>query len=365
MRIAMLCREMPPVGGGAGAVALQLSRQMVAAGHRVDYVTMQFGEQPTHELVDGVQVVRVPCGRRSATTARVLEMARYLRLARNYIISQHQIEPYDVIHAHSILPEGAVGATRCLTARKIVTAHGSDVPGYNPDRYEFTHRLAKGLWVKTLRRVDIVTAPSAFLAELITSAMPSSNPQVIPNGISQSIEFSERSNRAGVLIASRLVPRKGVDVALEALRGLPATTVDIIGDGPELGRLQALAATLSGHLIRFHGWLDHNGAEWRERYESAQFFLQMSSQENFPVNLLEAQLAGLVVIASDIPGHREVLGADAIYVKESSDALRERLRQEMNKSPANHRANGDRARKRVLGDFLWPTLCDQYLALYE
>ena len=363
MRIAMLCREMPPVGGGAGAVAQQLSRQLVVSGHEVDFLTMQFGDQPEEELLDGVRVVRLRCGRRSVTSARLIEMVRFLRLARRRIYVEHAARPYDVIHAHSILPEGAIGMVRGLNVRTVVTAHGSDVPGYNPDRYDVIHRIARRRWVRTLERTDAVTAPSAFLAGLIRDALPTQTVHVLPNGITADL-FEDRAERDGILIVSRLVPRKNVHVALEALRGLPATTVDVVGDGPELPRLRELATTLPNHQLRFHGWLEHGSPAWREVYVRAQFFVFMSAQENFPVNLLEAQLAGLVTIASDIPSNREVLGDEAQFVDINVDALRSRLASLMDESQGELMKRGQRARERVCGEFLWPRLADRYEQLY-
>lgn len=363
MRIAMLCREMPPVGGGAGAVALQLSRQLVVAGHEVDFLTMQFGDEPDEERVDGVRVVRLPCGRSSVASARLIEMVRFLRLARRRIRVEHSARPYDVIHAHSILPEGAIGVMRGLDVRTVVTAHGSDVPGYNPDRYEIIHRVARRYWVRTLDRTDVVTAPSEFLAGLIRDALPTQTVQIIPNGISPDL-FGDRSERDGILMVSRLVPRKNVHIALESLRGLPPTTVHVVGDGPELPKLRAIAATLPDHEIRFHGWLKHGGAEWREVYERARFFVFMSEQENFPVNLLEAQLAGLLTIASDIPSNREVLGDAANFVKIDSTALRQEIIDAMRWPEAELRQRSQTAKRRVVAAFAWTSLLPRYLEAY-
>jgi glycosyltransferase involved in cell wall biosynthesis len=251
---------------------------------------MHFGDQPDQEMVDGVRVLKLPCARCSVTAARLIEMIRFLRLARHRIRVEQAAQPYDVIHAHSILPEGAVGVMRGPDVRTVVTAHGSDAPGYNPDRYGVVHRIARPWWVRTLERTDVVTAPSAFLAELIRNAHPTQTVHVIPNGIITNL-FEDRAERGGILIASRMMPRKKVHVALEALRGLPTTTVDVVGDGPELPRLRELAATLTTHQIGFHSWLQHGSPVWRDVHERARFFVFMSAQENFPMDLLEAQLA--------------------------------------------------------------------------
>lgn len=364
MRIAMICREMPPVGGGAGAVALQLARQLVVAGHEVVFFTMQYGDQSAHESVHGVRIVRIPCGRRNITSARTIEMLRFLISTRRKLRSEHSNKPFDVVHAHSILPEGAALFLHEPRARTVITAHGSDVPGYNPDRYELLHRAVARWWRAVLERADVVTAPSEFLAGLIRQASPNRDVIVIPNGINADL-FAERDARDGVLIVARLVPRKNVDIILEALRELPATRVDIVGDGPQLSRLQILAANLDHHDIRFHGWLGHGSREWRNLYERSRFFVFMSSQENFPVNLLEAQLAGLVTIASDIPSNREVLGNDAEFVAIDAKSLQRRLLHLMSEPVEKLVERQRRARDRVRKHFLWPFVGEKFVQVYE
>ncbi|MDW8146136.1 MAG: glycosyltransferase [Roseiflexaceae bacterium] len=50
---------------------------------------------------------------------------------------------YDVVHAHFIVPTGILAAAvrRISGLPLVITAHGSDVPGYNPDRFTRGHRL--------------------------------------------------------------------------------------------------------------------------------------------------------------------------------------------------------------------------------
>ena len=80
-----------------------------------------------------------------------------------------------------------------------------------------------------------------------------------------------------------------------------------------LEELKAQAARTPRHRIVFEGWVENGSDRWRELYETSRYFVFPSESENFPINLLEAQLAGLIVLASDIPGNREVAGDAAVY----------------------------------------------------
>src|SRR5919106_775202 len=120
----------------------------VAQGHHVDVVTMGFNGLPAREVVDGINVYRVPCVRRRPDVCKTHEMASFVLAALPKIARLSAQHAYDVNHTHFIVPTGLLG--RLLKGWTglpfVVTIHGSDVPGYNPDRFGLEHRLVGPLW---------------------------------------------------------------------------------------------------------------------------------------------------------------------------------------------------------------------------
>ncbi len=114
---------------------------------------------------------------------------------------------------------------------------------------------------------------------------------------------------AGVLVAAgRLTPQKNYETAVKALARLPEVHLAIAGDGPLRESLQALAAEL-GVERRLHliGTLDR--AALGDLFAIGTVYLSPSNWETFGLAAVEAQMAGLPVVASDLPVLREVLGA--------------------------------------------------------
>jgi len=368
MNVLVITREIPPVGGGAGHVAIHLSRELVAQGHRIVIVTMHFGNLPAVEHRDGITIHRVGCGRRNQDSSYVTEMLSFLvkgsRLAR-CLVHEHGC---DIVHAHSIVPDGRIGlaAVQETDIPVVATAHGSDVPGYNTDKFHLVHRLVRPWWRRTLCSMDAVIAPSQHLAGLIRAAHQDQEVKIIPNGIRVD-QFSSRPKNDSFLIVSRLVRRKNYHLFLQALRhvDLPVT-VHIVGEGPMLPELRQLAGGLRRHLVNFHGWLDNGSETWRKLYETCRYFIQPSENENFPINLLEAQLAGLIVLASDIPGNREVLGDCAVYFKElNPESISKTIRSVLATGTARLDTLALAAQRRVQELFAWPKIAGRYLSVFE
>ena len=89
---------------------------------------------------------------------------------------------------------------------------------------------------------------------------------------------------------SRLVPYKRVDLLIEAFRALPERTLHVVGDGPELHRLTALA----GANVRLHGNLKDTE---RDRLLDGAAAFVFAAEEDFGIAPLEAQARGMPVIA--------------------------------------------------------------------
>jgi len=108
--------------------------------------------------------------------------------------------------------------------------------------------------------------------------------------------------------------------ALPAIRKLvPGSTLEIVGDGPEEGRLRQRAAGLElESAVRFYGNLDHKGVlDVLKRGDL--FLFPTRVAEGFPKAVLEALAAGLPVVAPRISVLPHLIGARCGVLLEGTD----------------------------------------------
>jgi glycosyltransferase involved in cell wall biosynthesis len=366
MNILVLNYEYPPLGGGAGPVCQQLSEEYVRCGHQVEAVTMAYGDLPREETLNGVRINRVPALRKRMETCETPEMFSYVISAFPRVVARLRRRDIDAIHCHFLIPTGllAWAATRLTGIPYIVTAHGSDVPGFNPDRFKSEHRLTGPLLRSISRNAYSVVTPSLYLQNLARQNIGAGVYRHIPNGIgADALNAGPKKKR--LLMAGRLLPRKGFQHVLRALEGVPSDIeIHIAGDGPLRTELEMLAGRLRVTVI-FHGWLEHGSSALRELYESAAIFCLPSERENASIALLEAMLAGAAVITSNDTGCAETIG-DAGFTVAPGDVngLREALLPLL-ASESLCAEWGARARHRVLERFTWTAIASQYMDLLD
>jgi glycosyltransferase involved in cell wall biosynthesis len=129
-----------------------------------------------------------------------------------------------------------------------------------------------------------------------------------------------------VISVGRLAPVKAQDRFLAAAacirRAVPEARFLLVGDGPLRGALERQAAALGlSDTVGFTG----ARLDARDLVARASLMLVTSRSEGLSVAVLEALAAGVAVVATDVPGMRELLegGAGIVVRDASAEALAE------------------------------------------
>ena len=122
---------------------------------------------------------------------------------------------------------------------------------------------------------------------------------------------------------SRFDPVKRLEVLLDALGRLrdriPGVMLVLVGGGGEEDRIRHLARRLGlQDRVIFTGFLEAPA----RIYPALDLYLSTSSKEGLPLALVEAMGAGLATVATDVPGHRDVLrqGKTGLLIPADNDS---------------------------------------------
>jgi glycosyltransferase involved in cell wall biosynthesis len=278
---------------------------------------------------------------------RPADVATAVRLAKARVVHAHNLHPLlgwralaaaraagakVVLHLHQYRLVCAVGV--CFTGgQRCTRCHGRNtLPGVRHNcrgshAEALSYAAALALWQRrVVGLVDAVIVPSAFAARRLRELDAPLHferlhvlapPLRALAGQAAAPSRSAPAEGGYALVASRLSPEKGVDVAIEACVAAGRRLV-VAGDGPERERLQGLAAD---GPVRFVGAVPTQQLE-DLRAGAALALVPSRCDETFGIAAAEAMAAGLPVLASDVGALPELLGAEqALVPPDAPDAL--------------------------------------------
>ena len=358
MNILCTTYEYPPIGGGGSNVAQPLAEELALRGHKIDIVTSGMSELPTHECTNKVNIHRVACVRRFPHYATTPELFTYLWPAYKKARELCSTRKYDINHTHFALPSGVVSYMlyKKTGLPYVTTIHGSDIPGYNPDRFRIAHIIFRPMWRRIIANSAKIVAASAYLKKLIQSHIDVPV-EVIRNGYAVDSDDLSMQKINRMLVVTRMFRRKGVQYFLDAIKGINhGWEIVIAGDGPYLPILKQQAERLDLN-VKFVGFV--KGDVLADLYASSKIFVFPSIQENFPVVLLEAMNAGCAIVTTSAEGCGEVIGdAGLVTTPGHPDEIRRALESLINDESAIAELS-TRARRRIQ-HFSWPRIAKQY-----
>ena len=320
MRILIVLTYYSPYTSGLTLYAVRQAKALVGLGHEVTVLTSLFDDSlPQEEIVDGVQIIRVPVAFR---------LSKGVIMPKLLLIALKWIKRSDVINLHLPQIEGAMISLLAKLRRKpvVITYHCDLI-------------LPKGLINKVAEKFSNLSSHlSAALADVIvhnTQDYAENSPflkrylrklRVVPppiivNPVSEDAvnrflnKYEIQPSEQVIGMVARLASEKGVEILLEALpevmRSYPDVRVLYVGEyqhvlGEETYRdkMLPLAAKMGKHW-HFVGRLSEQEKAIFYHICDVVVVPSINSTESFGMVQVEAMICGTPVIASDLPGVRQ------------------------------------------------------------
>lgn len=162
---------------------------------------------------------------------------------------------------------------------------------------------------------------------------------------------------------ARLEAAKGVDVLIDAIATLPGVSGVIIGAGPDAEALQRAARERGiSDRVEFVGWSDDARA-WLPTFD---VFVLPSRLEALPMTIVEAMLAGVAVVSTDVGGVRELIddGVTGLLVPAGDSSALAAAVKELLDDPFRRGVIAAAGEQRARSEFTSDAMARAYEALY-
>ncbi|NKX86331.1 glycosyltransferase [Nocardia coubleae] len=388
MKIAMVSEHASPLAplggtdaGGQNVHVAALSATLAQRGHDVIVYTRHDGthSERTIHTDDGYRVVHVPAGPpRPIPKDEILpHLGEFAAFLRDDWAREHP----DVVHAHFWMSGMAAE----------LAAHGTGIPvlvtfhalGTVKHRYQGRADTSPPARIRIERLVAsrsarVIATCSDEVGELTKMGVPPHHVSVVPCGVDLDLftpdgPVAERGAPHRILSVGRMVPRKGYDLAIAALRELPDTELVIAGGADDKGKTHAEARRLRGcaHRIgvgdRVHllGSVEHTAMP--ELIRSADVVACTPWYEPFGIVPLEAMGCARPVVATAVGGMLDTVVdgvTGALVAPNSPEALAAAIRPLLD-NPHLAASRGAAGRRRAENSYSWERVGTRTLTAYR
>ena len=324
MKILMLTWEYPPrIVGGIARVVNDLSKRLIKDGHEVHVITYKEGDVPYYENDKGVYVHRVDNYMINPNNFIdwIMQLNFNMVAKANEIILKEG--NFDVIHAHDwLVAYAAKTIKQSYNIPIVATIHATEA-GRNSGIHNEVQRYVNDTeWLLTYESSEVIVNSNYMKNELQRLfGLPYEKINVIPNGINttaytgieKDYEFRRQyamDNEKIILFMGRLVYEKGVQHLISAMPKILDKYHDakllIAGKGGMENELKAQVERMGlRDKVYFTGYL--NARQVSKMYRCADISVFPSTYEPFGIVALEAMLAGVPTVVSDVGGLNEIV----------------------------------------------------------
>lgn len=382
MKIALISEHADPLAaiggvdaGGQNVHVAALAASLGARGHTVVVHTRRWdpGRPRTVALAHGVTVDYVEAG--PVAPVPKDELPPYLPEFTERLAARWAADRPDVVHAHfwmsgqaALLARGGVPMVQTFHALGTVKRRWQGRADTSPPHRVETERQIGG-------RADAVLATCGDeVGELRAMGVPGERIAVVPCGVDLGMFRPDgpvaprpRGTRSPLVLSiGRLVPRKGVDTVVQALRAVPDAELVVAGGSPdddEAVRLRELATGCGvAGRVRIVGSVPRDRVPALMR--AADVVVTVPWYEPFGMVPVEAMACGVPVVASAVGGHLDTVAGCGVLVPPRRPRALARALRGLLDDPARRRELGAAGTRRARERYGWPRVAEQTEAVY-
>lgn len=333
LSVMMLTWEFPPrIIGGISPHVYYLSKSLARNGAKVYVVTCDFPGAPQHEVVDGVQVLRIDSYKNPSPDFATWVYLMNVNMQKEAAALVNSLGgKIDVFHAHDwLVATAGIGLKHVFRKPLFATMHSTEIGRRNGIHFDYEKMIHETEAWLTYEAWKVICCSDYMVSHVRWAfGLPEDKLVMVPNGVNTEVyaghgedlrEFRSKfalPEEKIVLFVGRLVYEKGVHVLVNAvpkvLEKANAKFI-IVGNGYMKEQLSGLVKSMGlVHKVLFTGFVDDETL--RKLQRCADVSVVPSLFEPFGIVALEAMAARSPVVVSDTGGLSEIVEHDVSGVK--------------------------------------------------
>lgn len=335
MRILAFIFHFPPMSGGGPVVSFDIVNTLATLGHEVTVLVPNVEwkekryEPPMHK---NLTIIRVETPSRTNLKVAARRCKGNLRKKGEEICKEREFDLiFTIFHPFHLVPNAAVSCAKKF-GKPVIIKIDDAVYAKSSGLKSIQRRIEKRFNSKSLAAATEILVLNENMKKLVNSfyKIPQEKISIWPNGVN--LPFFEVKNarkERKVVFLGVMYYHRGLEVLLEAaskvVNSLPDTKFVLLGEGPEMQRLQniVLEKSLTSN-VEFKGWIEREKIPVHLSEASVGIGpLQLTplTAKSIPIKVLEYMASSLPIIAKKGTLTDDVLkdGENGYFIEDAND----------------------------------------------
>ena len=378
MRILAFIFHFPPMSGGGPVVSFDIVNTLATLGHEITVLVPNVEwkekryEPPMHK---NLTIIRVETPSRTNLKVAARRCKGNLSKKGEEICKEREFDLiFTIFHPFHLVPNAAVSCAKKF-GKPVIIKIDDAVYAKSSGLKSIQRRIEKRFNSKSLAAATEILVLNENMKKLVNSfyKIPQEKISIWPNGVN--LPFFEVKNvrkERKVAFLGVMYYHRGLEVLLEAaskvVNSLPDTKFVLLGEGPEMQRLQniVLEKSLTSN-VEFKGWIEREKIPVHLSEASIGIGpLQLTplTAKSIPIKVLEYMASSLPIIAKKGTLTDDVLkdGENGYFIEDANDLAEKILI--LLKDPSLIEKMGSTSRHMVQ-KFSWENLINLILEKYK
>lgn len=377
MHILALFFHFPPMSGGGSVVSFDIANTIASMGHKVTVLTPNVawrGKRYEPQINENLNVIRVKTPSENNLKIAARRCVGNLKKTAEILCRENQFDLiFTIFHPFHLVPNAAVYCAKKFD-KPIIIKIDDAVYEKSHGLKSIQRRVEKHFNKKSLQGASQILVLNEQMKNTVNNfyGIPSEKIFIMPNGIDLSFFNTKNTRERTIVFSGVMYHHRGLDILLDSvpkiIESLPDTKIILIGEGPEMQRLQTIVSEKKiSKNVKFEGWVDR--IDIPTHLSSASLAigplqLTPTTVKSIPIKVLEYMASSLPIIAKKDSLSDDVLknGENGYFIEDASDVAEKAIK--ILKDPALVEKMGC-ASKSMVQKFGWENLLTSLLEKYK